>query len=187
MKNNNGFTLVELLAVIVVLGVVLTIVIRSVMVSMEDAKKEIEKVFVSKLEDAIEQYIDLKKSDIVSDGISGTIKKVTSSNQTLDDEEGLTLVNVYKMKHKEDRKFTFQDIINTGFIKESDLVNPAKEDVSCGNPGNIFINIYRDTDFVYYFQTNDLACVDLKDEDGNSIDDINTLPESYRYESGEDE
>ena len=117
MKNNNGFTLVELLAVIVVLGVVLTIVIRSVMVSMEDAKKEIEKVFVSKLEDAIEQYIDLKKSDIVSDGISGTIKKVTSSNQTLDDEEGLTLVNVYKMKHKEDRKFTFQDIINTGFIK----------------------------------------------------------------------
>lgn len=175
MKNNKGFTLVELLAVIVVLGVVLTIVVRSVIVSMDKAKEKTEKVFVSKLEDAIEQYIDLnKKNFLIDKGVEPKqIEKVISS-------DGNTKpVDVFKMKSSEG-EFTFEDIFSTGFIDESDLVNPAKEDVSCGDPDNIIINIYRDTDFVYYFQTNALACVDLKDEDGNSIDDINTLPESYQ-------
>ena len=167
MKNNKGFTLFELMAVIVVLGLVLTIVVRSVIVSMDDAKKETEKVFVSKIEDAIEQYIDLNKRKFKIEESFGTkiIEKEISS-----DGKSKECVKVYKMKSDSDSDFTFNDIITdaTGFIKESDLVNPAKEDDLCNK--NTSIEIYRDEDFVYYFKTNLNCIVDANNQ-------INTLPE----------
>ena len=54
----NGFTIVELLAVLIVLGIIVGITISTVNSSSDNAKKKSEEVFISSLKSAIETYLE---------------------------------------------------------------------------------------------------------------------------------
>ena len=58
--NNKGFTLIELLATVVLLSLVMGIGAYCVSNTITNSKKRTEKIFVDKLDSAIEEYIDLK-------------------------------------------------------------------------------------------------------------------------------
>ena len=135
--NKKGFTLVELLATLVILGIVVGITIVSVTSSFRNAKDKTENVFVGTLEDALDIYLD---SDARKLGFSTT--KTCTLNKTRGS------VNVYKSTNA----LTFKDIINSSYssLVEQDLVNPANEKVACNS--NVSVEIYRDDDYVYYYK-----------------------------------
>ena len=54
--NRRGFTLVELLATLVLLGIIMGIVLVSINGNFGDAKNQTEDVFVSTIEDALDVY-----------------------------------------------------------------------------------------------------------------------------------
>ena len=56
MKKQNGFTLVELLAVIVILGILLTFITINVVKKVNFAKEDVEKFTLSQIEDAAKTY-----------------------------------------------------------------------------------------------------------------------------------
>ena len=56
--NRKGFTLVELLATLVILGIIVGIVIISVSGSLGGAKEKTEEVFVDTIKDAMDVYLD---------------------------------------------------------------------------------------------------------------------------------
>ena len=133
--NRKGFTLVELLATLVVLGIIVGISIIGVNASFKNVKIKTEDIFVGTLEDALDIYLD-------SDA-----RKLRFSNTsvcTLYKTHGS--VNVYTSTNS----LTFNNIINSSYspLQSSDLVNPANEDVTCDS--DVVVNIYRDEDYVYY-------------------------------------
>lgn len=141
--NNKGFTMIELLVVIVLIGIITTIVITSMQANVSEAKNEAEKVFINRINDAIDTYIDLNKKNFILDSSTvQTIKKVISSNGKTED------VNVYQLKLKDDSNIDFSNVINTGFLKKRDFINP-KNEFKCDD--SVEIDIYRDEDFVYYY------------------------------------
>ena len=56
--NNKGFTLVELLATIVVLGIIAAIVIVSMTGTVGRSKEKTEEVFIGTIKDALDVYLD---------------------------------------------------------------------------------------------------------------------------------
>ncbi len=56
MKKQNGFTLVELLAVIVILGILLTFVSVNVIKNIKSSKKDVGEFTLSQIEDAAKTY-----------------------------------------------------------------------------------------------------------------------------------
>ena len=139
--NRHGFTLVELLATLVVLGIIMGIVVVSVNGNFGDAKNQTEDVFVATIEDALDVYLDsdAKKLEFPY--------KSEDSFCTLNKTHGS--VSVFKSS----TVVTFYNVINSTYhpIAESDLINPANKDVACANSSDITVNVYRDSDFVYYY------------------------------------
>lgn len=68
MKNKKGFTLVELLAVIVVLAIIMIIAIPSVLTAMDNAKKNSFKIFAQR---AIQRAMEERQS---AEMVGGTLK-----------------------------------------------------------------------------------------------------------------
>lgn len=167
--NNKGFTLVELLATIVVLAIIAGISFVSLNVFFGKAKENTEEVFVDTIKDAMDIYLD-------SDGKSLDFNS-KCSNQ-LSKKHGL--VDVYKASD-----ITFNDVINSKYkpITKEELVNPANEDIVCNV--NALVSIYRDDDGIYYYKINksDFDClknIGIVTEDGDVYSDtITNLPEGY--------
>lgn len=172
--NNKGFTLIELVATLVILGLVASLGLYSMNFNMNKAKEKTEEVFVDTLRDAIDVYISSEKSnlkfntDVKNDGTDCTITKKYGS------------VSVEKATTN------FRAVINSKYkpITESEFVNPANEDVTCDVDAEI--TIYRDEDFVYYYSIDksDLICLkNIGDIDSDGTSDyssvISNLPEGY--------
>lgn len=137
--NKKGFTLVELLATLVILGIVIGIVVIGVVGSLKNAKNKTEDVFAGTLEDALDIYLDSDAKKLNFSNINVCILNKTHGS-----------VKVYKSTNS----LTFNDIINSTYspLQLSDLVNPANEDVACNS--SVVVNIYRDEDYVYYYKVN---------------------------------
>ena len=135
-NKKNGFTLVELLATLVILGIVLSITIVTVNGGFRSAKDKTEDVFVKTIEDALNIYIDSDAKRLNYNNEVGCIKKTHGS------------VKIYKASGS----LSFNNVINSDYspITASDLVNPANEGVSCNSMAPI--EIYRDNDYVYYYK-----------------------------------
>ena len=157
IKKKDGFTLVELLAVLVILGIVMTITIITVSNSYGNAKKKTENVFVKTIEDALSIYLD---SDAKRLNYSETVGNIRKSHGT---------VKLYKAAGN----LTFQDVISSNYspIDESDMVNPANEEAECHL--DAALEVYRDDDYVYYYRIKKDAFGCLLDSD----DYISNLPE----------
>ncbi len=155
--NRKGFTLVELLATIVVLIIVVGITVVMVNGGFGNAKKKTEDIFVKTITDALDIYIDTEATKFnYSFECASTISKGHGQN-----------VKVYKVQ---DAK-TFEDVLNSNYssLTLSDLVNPANKDndnYQCfrKNDGSIDygnLYLYRDEDYVYYYKIskNDFRCL----------------------------
>ena len=126
--NNKGFTLVELLATIVILGIVMGIATYGVISAIDSSKKKSEEIFVSKFASAIESYLALNGDKLgEKDGGEG------SSNQNLIE------LNSFKLR----------DLADKDFIDKDKFINPR-------NKKNCYIEdaeimAFRDEQYVYYY------------------------------------
>ena len=142
--NRRGFTLVELLATLVILGIVTSIVLIGINGGFNNAKDKTEDVFVKTVKDAMDIYLD-------SDAKKLNFSKVEVC--TLNKTHGKSKV------YKSSDNITLNNIINSEFhpITQDDLVNPVNSS-KCDK--NTIVNIYRDEDYVYYYEINsDMGCL----------------------------
>ena len=164
--NKKGFTLVELLATIVILGILFGITLVLVNGGFGNAKEKSEDVFVKTISDALDIYIDTdaRKLHFDSEPVCYIDKTHGKSN-------------VYAAV---DSGITFNNVINSSYspITLNDLHNPAnknKEHYECSATGRLYI--YRDDDYVYYYKINkgSFECLNQ-----NTNEDITNLPECKR-------
>ncbi len=160
--NKKGFTLVELLATLVILGIIMGIVLISTTSGFGKAKEKSEDVFIKTIEDALNIYLDSDAKNLsFSRQCTNGINKSHNAN-----------VKVYKTT------VTFNDVINSTYkpITAKEMHNPANKGVdgkyNCKT--NVSVNIYRDEDFIYYYAVDKsgFGCL-------NSTGTITNLPTGY--------
>lgn len=151
--NRKGFTMIELLAVIVVLGIVLVITFPNMTDVFKSSKLKSEEAFVERISQSIDSYVTLNSSSIVFFEDGPAIKNYGGSDHS---------VNVYK------KTITMNTIIGSNIITGKDYKNPGNENVECNV--NAEIEVYRDSDYVYChkIKKDSLGC--LTDEYKNTID-----------------
>ena len=145
--NNKGFTLVELLAVLVLLSIVVGITLSVFGVNLGNTKKKTEEVFVDTIKDSLGMYLTSRQAKGLnySTQCSNVLKKTHGD------------VKVYKVNTN------FKSVIESEYkpITQKDLVNPADEGLKCADATDIEITIYRDSDYVYYYsvEKNEFGCL----------------------------
>ena len=167
--NNKGFTLVELLATLVILSIVIGITISAINLNFGSTKEKTEDVFVDTIRDAIDVYLD-------SDAKSLTFTQLTNN-----DGSECVIRKKYGNVNVEKAEVTFGNIMGSKYkpLNEDDFVNPANEDEICSK--DAVVSIYRDDDYVYYYKVmkKDFNCLlKIKDESGGDTV-ISNLPEGY--------
>lgn len=130
--NRKGFTMVEVLGVIIVLGIVLIISFPNLTSSFQSGKLKSEEVFVNRVSEAVDSYVTLNSNNITFTSNGAATKTYSGTNHA---------VNIYQ------GEITINHIINDGIITQKDYLNPNNETQSCST--NLPIYIYRDSDFVY--------------------------------------
>lgn len=152
--NRKGFTMIELLAVIVVLGIVLVITFPNMTDVFKSSKLKSEEAFVERISQSIDSYVTLNSSNITFEKQDGTANKNYGGSDHS--------VNVYK------GTITMNTIISSNIITGKDYKNPGNENVECNV--NAEIEVYRDSDYVYChkIKKDSLGC--LTDEYKNTID-----------------
>lgn len=150
--NRKGFTLIELIAVIVILGIILVVSAPSISNVYKESKLKSEEIFVERLSQSIDSYIKLNSDEIA----------FTSDGAANKEEDGSTYqVNIWKAA------ITVQNVIDDKLISEEDYVNPGNKETKC--TVNAEIEVYKDSDYVYChkIKKDSLGC--LSDEYKNSI------------------
>jgi len=138
--NNKGFTLVELLATIIILGLISTVAIVTLTDYFQESEEKSEEVFIKQIKGYVDDYIALYGSSSFSNPTNNGIKNKCHSQN---DQEVCDSVSVFKANNNPNF-----DLISSS-IASKELINPVTE-VVCNN-SNTNITIYRDTDFVYCF------------------------------------
>ncbi len=158
--NKKGFTLIELIAVIVVLSLILVIAVPNLMETYKQSKLKSEDMFIKQLTKTIESYVSLEASSFTygepfSANKTLTKKVYNRDTQKYEEQETTLPVTVYKSS----TNVSIQNIINSGLIKENDYINPGNKGTPC-NRGNI-VEVYRDSDYVYCFRIRkeDMSCL----------------------------
>lgn len=150
--NRKGFTLIELIAVIVILGIILVVSAPSILSAYKESKLKSEEIFVERLSQSIDSYIKLNSDEFFFDS-DGTANK---------EEEGSTYqVTIWKAS------IPVQNVIDDELISEEDYVNPGNKKTKC--TVNAEIEAYKDSDYVYChkIKKDSLGC--LTNEYKNSI------------------
>ena len=138
--NNKGFTLVELLATIVILGLVMGIASYGVISAINSSKKKSEEVFVQNFVNAIDSYLSFKSSTMK--------ERKYKSEQTGDEQPNEQVVNGATIVELE--PFTFDELIEGNFIEKDKFVNPKNKE-NCYSE-DFKIQAFRDKDkYVYYY------------------------------------
>ena len=163
--NNKGFTLVELMAVLVLLSIVVGITLGVFNFNFSDTKKKTEEAFVETIKDSLDVYLTSSEAKRLSFDMecSNVLKKTHGD------------VKIYKIET------TFRSVIDSEYhpITQKDLVNPADKDKTCANADSIAITIYRDEDFVYYYSVlkSEFDCLNNIGGEYKSV--ISNLPEGF--------
>lgn len=154
--NKKGYTLIELLAVVLIIGLLTIIVVPISMDVFKNSKLKNEEIFVGKLSEVVSDYINLNNDEISF-----------SNFETID-----------AIKSQENREYhidvkkatiTIQDIINSRLLAESDFKNPGNKEVACNK--NAEIEIYRDSDYVYCHKIKKTSLNCLTKDYLNTIED----------------
>ena len=181
--DNKGFTLVEVLATIVILGVVMGIASYGVLNVIKTSKEKSEKIFLDKLGETIETYIKQNKFNFeFEDSEAGSF---TKCRMVKDDgscfEEDPEQVSFSKIKTPIKLK-TIQD---SNLINNNIIINPKNKLECISTEINPEIDIYRDEDMVYYYYVNMSNSACEVDENNKNVTNIpqnlcNSLSE-YNY------
>ena len=173
--NNKGFTLVEMLAVVVILGIILGIATTSVLSAIETSKEESEKVFVDKIETAVESYINLKGMGMVrkSGGSIYSFDKCKKFKDDKADSEECAEDATIGSSAFELEGFDLEEITKD-FVDEDGMVNPRNKEKCLKNSGNPVVRVFKDKDMVYYYYV-DLSSLDCDIAPENQI--ITNIPE----------
>ena len=181
--NNKGFTLIELLAVVVLISLIMGISALGVLRAIEGSKNRSERLFVGRLSQFVDDYVDLYGSSLVSVGDKYTYSKSSGKGNGANN---TYTVEVYQVKNRSGNEITFVDLIEKEIVDPLRIVNP-KTEKKCLEDNSIYtkILILKDSDYVYYYYVDlsDLSCEIEKD---NQV--ISTLPkeleESLKKEAG---
>lgn len=138
--NNKGFTLVELLATIIILALIAGISMISYNGYLNRSKDKTEEIFKKNISDYIDAFI--------------------TSNTNKFSDNTLVGSNVYSQKYN-NHMITFQDLIDSNIINVKDLKNNTNNKVCSTNTN---ITIYRDNNYVYCFIVH-LDCLDTSDNE----------------------
>ena len=158
--NKKGFTLVELLATIIVLAIVTGITVVSVLTSLDKAKQKTEKEFLNQLSNIIDSYMELN-IDIISKSFSDTTQ--VGLVGTINKNHGN--IKLYSSKNKYDLSSIINNLQTTS---EKNLINPVNSKECTGK-----ITYYRDEDYVYYYTvTMENDCLEYNEKEKV----ISTLP-----------
>lgn len=162
--NNKGFTLVEMLAVVVILAVIMGIATNGVIGYINTSKEKSEKIFVNKLATSIESYLSLKGGSLskVESGVRGNFIKNNGRGTEKD-------VGFYEI-----RSFSLIEIVSENLVDQDSLINP-KNKQKCFNNGYPSVRVFKDSDFVYYYYV-DLSSNSCSIERNNWI--VNNIPSS---------
>ena len=174
--SRKGFTLVELLAVIVVLALVLTIAIPTSIEAYKKAKLKTEDVFVKRLSEVIDDYTSLASQDMLDTKLTSSIyepEKTFKKNVNIGEQN--KNYKVYKLKKTGDEPITVGDLISNGLLFEAKYVNPNNKNEKCSP--NAIIEIYKDSDAVYChkIKASSLGCL--------TTDYINSLRDPYAIDT----
>lgn len=136
--NNKGFSLVELLATVIILSLITGIGIVSYTSYLKNTKSKTEEVFKNNVSDYIDAFVSANTSKLTDDTLAGN--------------------NVYTQKYN-NHYITFQDIIDDNIIIPSNLMNSANKKTCSINTN---ITVYRDNHYVYCYIV-ELDCLDSSD------------------------
>lgn len=141
--NRRGYTFIELLGVIVILGIILVIAIPSITDALKTSRIKSEEVFLDKLSDTIDSYVTMHSNEF-------TFSYIKDGTKT--DNRGSSTVKIYGIET------TMQSIINDRLITEKDYKDPAFS-TECNKDAKV--EIYRDSDYVYCHRitVEDLNCL----------------------------
>ncbi|MBR3161250.1 MAG: type II secretion system protein [Bacilli bacterium] len=162
--NNKGYTLVELLATIVILGVIMGIATYGVIGVINRSKEKSERIFLNKLEDVIKTYIDENRfisswSASESVGFFQKCRRVNGDGTCYEDEE--ETVNFSKVSVSGNNYFYLKELEQEKYIQGGKIINPKNKEKCLSDGNETEVLLYKDSDSVYYYY------VDLKD---NSCD-----------------
>lgn len=143
--NNKGFTLIELLATIVILSLVMGISAYGVTGAINNSKTRGEKLFLENLGKSISSYIELHGSALKQTG--GEVTTFSKKNNIGD---STYEVSLYQLKKGNDN-LKIMDLVNDGIVDEAKLVNPKNKKQCFDNSHNPVVEVYRDSDYVYYY------------------------------------
>lgn len=144
MLNNKGFTLLEMMLVIVVLSIIMAIAVPSLYGYLDQSKDSSERVFIDEMEEVISDFISLRTLSFQN--TSETISFYKCDNPCSDDDvcrrSIATRVNFGS-------EVTLNDVASSGLVNAGDLINP-KTEAKCNL--NVPIQIYKDNDSVFCFR-----------------------------------
>ena len=151
--NNKGFTMIEVLVVIVILAIVTAITVPAVLGYYDTAREQSETIFIDRIKSSVDEYLTLNALSYTFD-TSRAVARINKCENISDDAE-LTCNNNVAVYALQNQNVTLQDLIDEGILTENEIVNPNDEDNLCypsgGSFSSVTINIYRDEDYVYYF------------------------------------
>lgn len=193
--NNKGFTLIEVLAVVVILSLVMVLAVRGVLTAIENSKLKSEEVFVDKIASVIDDYLDyalLNGEDFVEDSSVSEIVFDKCYAYVNDGGECKTdssvFATAYLMKKTGGNHITLQDLVDTNLISENDLINPRTKE-RCRDLDSTEIYLFKDSDYVYYYfvdLANSCGVREKTDKVDDYINIINTLPDNFCSVSAKD-
>ena len=183
IMGNKGFTLIELLGTVVLLSLVMGIAAYGVTNTINKSKQRSEAIFVGKLDNAIEEYIDLKGSTMVEvNGIQYEFEKCYLTTCYNEATGKYNDGSYYMAWAKQLTSIKMSDLINANILDGQTIVNPANKK-KCFNTKDPEIKIFKDEDYVYYYYV-DLSGgnTDCEISGDNAI--INTLPDNLSKKVG---
>ena len=142
--NRKGFTLIEVLAVIVILGIILVVAAPSISNAYKNSKLKSEEIFTERLSQIIDSYVKLNSSDIIFESDGKANKTKENSTYIVDIFKGAT---------------TISKVIDDKLISEEDYINPGNKETKCSQTAEI--EVYKDSDYVYCYKVykDSLGCL----------------------------
>lgn len=179
--NRKGFTLIEVLATIVIISILGVVAYGGVTNYIKTSKEKAEDKFLDEIKSEIDSYISLNSADFKMVGDKKSFEKqVVSKGGTSKTNQAEVKKEAFfwQVKIGGTGNLTFGDLINN--LKMTDKFQNPNTDGICSN--NIEIEIYKDSDYVYYY------CVNMKEAEGcPSSKNIDTRSDELKNIIGETE
>ena len=178
--NRKGFTLIELLATIAILAIIGGIATISVISTINNSKLKSEQVFIEKISNLIDDYLDLNPP---TKSVGETISFEKCKDANCSEKYTVTATLMKKnVSTGEDDSIYIKDLITANLVESDQLVNPKNKE-QCFISANPEIIVYKDSDYVYHYYVDlkgtNTDC-DISDENGF----INILPDNLKSKVG---